>query len=484
MQPDCTVQIQRASQLLSDRKPREAQALALASIRECPGNAVAYNLLGLSYDAETRFTEAQRAYLKAIELNPKGVSFHDNLAVSYLRSGNQESGLREFQKALGLEPRDQTANLNLAAYSLSRKQYSRAIRYFDAARAEASQDPSVLLGMIQAYFGAGDSSAGRALAAKLSTLGGSDARIHFSLGLLLAQSGEYQMAVKEFQAIAPDQRDFATALNLGMAYSNLRRYAEARQNYEEAARLDPSSPEPYLRTAMDVAGDDANGAIYWIMQAQERAPERADISNLLAEQLIRVGNYERADDTLASALRRHGEDSRLWEALGDLRSRQKRVQDAVDAYLRCLRFDPADVSARLALAEVYRTSGRTEASSGELQKVLHVQPDNPKANADLARIAFDRGQQQEALHLAQRSLAVDANNLTANEIFAQLMIRDKKLALARSTLDKLVKLDPGNPRFHYLLSRVLFKLDLPQEAQNEVELSKKLGASGKTPISR
>jgi len=126
-QPDCTAQIQKASQLLSNGKVREAQSSALASIRECPGNPTAYNLLGLSYDAETRFGEAQQAYLKAIELDPKGVSSHDNLAVSYFRSGNQESGLQEFHKALGLDPRDLTANLNLAAYSLNRKQYSRAL---------------------------------------------------------------------------------------------------------------------------------------------------------------------------------------------------------------------------------------------------------------------------------------------------------------------------------------------------------------------
>jgi predicted Zn-dependent protease len=64
------------------------------------------------------------------------------------------------------------------------------------------------------------------------------------------------------------------------------------------------------------------------------------------------------------------------------------------------------------------------------------------------------------------------------------MIRNNQLALARSALDKLVKLDPANPRFHYLLSRVLFKLNLPQDAQREAELSRELEAPGRATSPR
>jgi Flp pilus assembly protein TadD len=53
-------------------------------------------------------------------------------------------------------------------------------------------------------------------------------------------------------------------------------------------------------------------------------------------------------------------------------------------------------------------------------------------------------------------------------------MKQGKLTEAQAALEKLVKLDPSNPRFHYLLSRVLTKLDRKQEAQSEFEISKKL----------
>jgi Flp pilus assembly protein TadD len=480
---DCNPQLEKAKQRLAEQKVQEAQELILASTKACPGDAGAFNLLGLSYDVQERFREAQQAYRKAVELDPKTASFHDNLAVSYLRSGDSAAGIQEFEKVLRLEPHNRTANLNLAAYYLNQRQFSRALGYYRAAGTESSADLVALLGMAAASFGAGDSRSGLDLAQRLSALAASDARIHFSLGLLLAEHGEYSMAVSEFKAIPAPERDFATALNLGMAYSKLGDLPAARQSYEEARRLDPSSPEPALRIGLDGAQSNPNDAIYWLARAYDKAPGRADISCTLAEQLIRVANYDRAEDILITALRQHGEDAALWEAAGDLRLRQNRLQDAVQAYLQSLKRDPGRIGARLSLAQAYRRSGQVSQSTEELEKVLQLDPANSGANAELARESLDAGKQEDALRLAQRVLTTDANNLTANEVCAEVMIRENNLQGARSTLEKLVQLNPANARFHYLLGRVLSKLSLRQEAEREFELSKKLEGGRKEPNS-
>jgi tetratricopeptide (TPR) repeat protein len=475
--PDCGAQIKDALAMLGQEKAREAEQLALAATKVCPKEPAAYNMLGMAYDSETRFQEGQTAYRQAISLDPKVAAFHDNLAVSYMRSGNQEEAVREFQTALKLDSRNKTANLNLGAYDLNQKAYRRAVDHFHAAEAETSGDPGALLGMIQAYFGAGEVSAGLRAAARLSAIAGSDPKVHFSLGLLLAEHGEYAMAVEEFEAIPVAEQDFAVALNLGMARSRLGQFKKARQDYEEALRLDPSSPEPCFRIGLDAsASRNTSEAIYWISRAQDKATGRPDISYALAEELIRARNYERAHDLLSSALGSQPNDPMLLEALGDLCSRQNQVLDAIDAYLRCLNSDPQRVSARLSLARRYLDGGRAREAKTEFEKILQVQPDNPEANAGLGKIALEAGQRDAALQYAEKTLARDPDNLTANEDLAQISVRDGKLNEAQATLEKLVKLDPGNPRFHYLLSRVLSGLNRQQEAESEFELSKKLEA--------
>jgi len=474
---DCGARIQEALAALGQQKPREAEQLALAATRACPKEPAAYSMLGMTYDSENRFGEAQAAYRQAILLDPKVAALHDNLAVSYMRSGKQDEAAREFQIALRLDPENETANLNLGAYYLDQKMYRRAVDFFHAARAEVSNDPEVLLGITQAYLGAGQKNAALQTASRLSAIGGSDPKIHFSLGLLLAEDGEYARAAKEFEAIPAQDRDFAVALNLGMVRSRLGQFSEARQAYQEASQLDPSSPEPYLRIGLDYsAARNSTDAISWISRAYDKAPERTDISYALAEELIRTRNYERAHDLLSSGLRSHPQDSMLQEALGDLYSRQNQVQEAIDAYLRCLDSSPRRVSARLSLAEMYLDAGRAADAKTEFGRILQVEPDNPEATARLGKMALEAGQRDAALQYTEKALARDPDNLTANEDLAQIRMKDGKLDEAEATLEKLVKLDPDNPRFHYLLSRVLARLNRQQEAESEFELSKKLEA--------
>ena len=57
---------------------------------------------------------------------------------------------------------------------------------------------------------------------------------------------------------------------------------------------------------------------------------------------------------------------------------------------------------------------------------------------------------------------------------AVLLERAGKPDQAELILAKLAKLDPKNPRIHYLLGRVLAQLRRPDEAAAEFELSKKL----------
>ena len=474
-EPDCGTQIENAMTLLGQQKAREARQLAMTATKACPKEPAAYNMLGMTYDFENRFSEAQQAYRQAISLDPRVAAFHDNLAVCYMRSGNPEEGVREFQAALRLDPHNQTANLNLGAYYLNQKVYPHAVDYFRAAQAETSDDPAALLGMIHAYFGAGETNAGLAAADRLSRIAGSDPRIHFSLGLVLAEYGEYPLAVKEFEAIPAPDRDFATVLNLGMAHSRLGQFKEARQAYEEALKLDPSSPEPYLRIGLDFStSKNTSEAVSWISRAHEKAPERMDISYALAEELIRARNYERARGLLSSALQSQPNEPMLLEALGDLYSRQNQVQNAINTYLRCLDSDPQRVSARLSLAQRYLEFGRANEAKAEFQKVLQVEPESPEANAQLGKMAFEAGERDAALQFAEKALAREPNNLIANEDLAQIKMKEGKLTEAQAALEKLVKLDPENPRFHYLLSRVLTKLDRQQEAQSEFEISKKL----------
>jgi Flp pilus assembly protein TadD len=455
----CVSALEKGKDLLGQRLFRQAEELLVSASRGCPDVAEIFDTLGLAHDFDGHPSEAQAAYRKAISINPRNAAFHNNLAASLLRSGNQAAGINEFQKALGIDPANNTANLNLGSLYLVTKQYESALRCLRAAQVAQSQDAR----------------AARDTAGRLAKIPSLQPAVHFSLGLELAAHGEYELAAQQFAAIPAPDRDVAAELNLGMAYSKLRRFQEAREAYDDALRRDPSSPDAFLRIGLDAAtlGDNAS-ALDWIAQAHTKSPDRPDISYALAKQLIRVGNFDRARPLLASALADHPDEPGLREAQGDLSLQEGRPQEAVKAYLQTLRAEPGRVSARVSLAAAYERLGQSDKATSELKQVLRVDPQNAAAKARLGHMALDAGQHDAASKWIQEALASDPNDLTANEDMAVLLERAGKPDQAQMVLEKLAKLEPTNPQIHYLLSRVLAQLRKPEEAKAEFELSKKL----------
>ena len=469
---ECEALLNKSVELLHQRKVIEAQRTLQGAERGCAAIPEVYATLALSYDLQSQHLKAQQAYRKAIALNPNIAQFHDNFGASYAASGNYAASVAEFEKALKIDPHDLAANLNLARYYLQQRAYPHAIGYFRAAGVQQSSSIGALMELTQAYFGAHNIPAARETAVRLSGLAGSDPKVHFSLGLLLAENGQYQMAADEFSAVPAAARDFAAYMNLGMVYSKLRKFKDARNAYESALQLNPSNPEPYLHIGMDAAamGERAE-AVNWIGQAHAEAPQREDISYAFAEALIQSGNYDQAGGVLSNALRLHPDSPGLIEAQGDLYLQQDQNEQAKQAYLRCLEINPLLPGARFSLAKAYLGLHQPQAARQQLEKVLQTQPENADANAQLARMAFDAGRLEEAERLIAKALQADPENRVANETLAEIEIREGRYSEAYGILKKLVKLDPKAPRFHYLLGRVLVRLGRPAEAEREFKLS-------------
>jgi protein O-GlcNAc transferase len=471
----CRLALEKTEQLIVDHSLHEAQQILVEAGPSCPNVPEMFNSLGLAYDSEGKYDEARAAFEQATQLKPKSASFHNNLAASFIRSGKQASGIAEFEKALELEAKNSTARLNLASVYLGEKQYRRALSYLDTAEIRQSRDPILLLALTEAYYGAAQAQRARETAVRLARLPGVDPKVHFSLGLVLAEHGEYQLAVGQFEAIPTDERDVAAEMNLGMAYTRLKNFETARAAYERAIRLDSRNPEPYYHIGIDESAlENHHAAVDWMTEAHNQAPNRLDISFALVEELIHSHNYEQAHSVLTLAIAAHPNDPSLREALADLFAAQHQRHDAVKTYRDYLQLNRGSVSARLALARVYEEMGQTESARAALAEVLKLSPKNAKAEAQLGRLAFEAGNEEEALSLVARALTHDPNDLLANEYHAKLQLRSGQLSGARQTLEKLVQLDPQSSRFHFLLGRVLARLNYSAEAEREFQLSKGL----------
>jgi Flp pilus assembly protein TadD len=160
--------------------------------------------LGRSLEKRGDAAQAMAAYQEAIKRDPRRADAYVRLAVLLDRQGKFQDAAVQYRRALELAPRDPDTYCDLG-YSL----------YLQRRWAEAE-------GNLQ-----------HALALKPD-----HARAHNNLGLVFARVDRTEEALAQFRLAGCDA---ATArVNLALALTLDRRWAEARQQYEQALACDPA----------------------------------------------------------------------------------------------------------------------------------------------------------------------------------------------------------------------------------------------------
>lgn len=146
-------------------------------------------------------------------------------------------------------------------------------------------------------------------------------------------------------------------------------YAQARQDLDESARLDPSIGEVlYFRASLRAIGQDFDGAI-------------AD-----ASEAIRLGL--RNDQSLAGA----------YQIRGTAKYKQGRTSEVALADLdEALRLDPECVDGLIGRGAVRMIAGDFDRARADLAEALRLQPDRLDARANLAALFVQQGDYDGAI---------------------------------------------------------------------------------------
>jgi tetratricopeptide (TPR) repeat protein len=168
-----------------------------------------------------------------------------------------------------------------------------------------------------------------------------------NLGLLAAREGETEKAADYFEkALKLDRDHFISLENLGNAYRQQKRFAEARSTLEHALALKPSDPEANYSLGMVFAQEnDGDSAYRYLQKALEIRPAYPEALN----------------------------------NLGILYLRTRRRDDAVKEFEKCISVAPAFDQAYLNLARVYSIEGGNEKARAVLEALLAQHPDHVQA---------------------------------------------------------------------------------------------------------
>jgi len=197
-----------------------------------------------------------------------------------------------------------------------------------------------------------------------------------------------------------------------------------------------------------------------------------------AQALLRHEDFARAAEVIDSGLAAHPQDPQLMLALGVARYGQRRFDEALTAFLKVIRVDPA-------IEQPYTFIGRMLEQAGphltEIAKAYEGwaarEPENAKAQLLLAKVLLVQDHHSErAEPLLRHSIALDKNDWEAHYELGVLLEERRNYPGALAELVRSIELNPKSPMPHYHAARIYDRVGQPERAKTERELHQRLTA--------
>ncbi len=447
-----------------------AKALALLDpLRaDCTQSSAFFELLGLASELSGQPAAAESALQKAIALEPNSARLREQLGAVYLRNKKPVEAAAQLRQAVALDPQNPAAKKYLIGAYVESGEWRRAADLFDQIGGISSdfKDPIVVLWFARTLIET------KQLARINRDLPPQDRgmppALLFSLGTLLAEHAMYARAVDYFHNIPAPDADEAVYFNLGLCYSHLQQFDEARKFYFLTIDKHPAHIEAYFHVGLDY-GSAGQGrlAVPWLFRAHDWAPSRADIAYALAEQLTQLGYFDTSQEVLAKAVEADQADPLLLVADGDLKQARGDADGAVRSYRKVLADSPKFAPALVGLARVQAAKGKDEEAEAALKSALSADPNDSAAAGELGLIDARRGAYDSALPYLKNSWAHNKVDPKIALELARLYLRLNQPGEALQILAPLQLVVQDSPALHLELAQIYSRLQRPTDADSE-----------------
>ncbi|WP_158750008.1 tetratricopeptide repeat protein [Acidobacterium sp. S8] len=398
-------------------------------------SAAAYDALGAYFAGHHQLSCAIRSFESALRLAPDSWEGHYDLGIALLTNRNLQQASHELRTASSLKPDTPKILLPLGVSLSEAGQQDEAIEVFRQVLKQDPQSVQALDGLTKALI------AQKRYTAAIAELKNAppDEVLQLNLAIAYSKNGNTEDALQILSAMVKEHPTYAEAhTNLGIVYTQQKRFSEAAREFERALQLDPT--------------DDAVQISY-------------------VKSLTALLQYDRAEPIIREYLRKHPNDFDAQYFAGVVARGTGNYADAEKAFRQAVELNPNYAEAHYNLGFVLVRLGRPAEARPELEKALQLNPDSSEARFQLASVLRALGQQDRAheeLKTLQQKKAADVKqdvaSVSASQANQDLQSGDaqKAVALYQASLVN----DPKNARTYYDLALALDRLsDYPAERE-------------------
>lgn len=453
--------VTRGNKLYDAGKYEDAALNYRKAIQRDPKFGEAYYHLGLAEYKLNNGPEAYNALFRAVQLLPKNVAakekFADVCLAYYLADPKRPQAIYNQLTQLATDLLDANANSYqglvvrgyLASTDLNIKS---GIDYFRKALRVNTSDPGVWSQLVRLLFEDGQTQEALKVAGDLINRHKSYGPIYDLLFNYYAGGGhvtEAENILKSKVANNPKEADYVVEL--------ARYYARSQKPQEAAATLQRllADPADFPRGRLWV------GDFYWGFRnysqalqyykegvsASKDAAERALYQKRVIITLRAVGQKREAFELAGRVVRENPNDSEASHLHADLTleiGKADNADVAIREFETLLKQRPNDAPLLLQLGRAYRLKGDVYKAADEFQIALAKQSNLLEARLELADIDLTQHLYPEALQQVDEVLKVRPNTPRARVLHARVSTATGKLTEARAELTSLLKESPND----------------------------------------
>jgi len=278
---------------------------------------------------------------------------------------------------------------------------------------------------------------------------------------------DFAAAVDPLQRILAARPDDPIAhFQLGYAYSELKRWDDAKSEYSRAVALDPKMAAAHLNLGLVLMDSDPAAAAESFRHAADLQPKESRPRYLTGQALERAGKLPEASEQYKAALALSPNDYEYHFALARVLLRAGDPAGAEVQFRAAVAVRADAAPAQLGLASSLLAQKKYAGGAAALAEYLKLKPDDRGERLNRVSALMEIDQFDEALAELDRAETGTPPTVDSLKMRGGILMQQKKWQDAAATLTRALQLSQTDPELFAWLGRVELELrDFPAAAK-------------------
>lgn len=436
-------------------------------------DATLANRLGSLFEPYELFDDAVECYERAIKLAPSRPESYTAVSRLWFYRGDKEKAVDALRRMAQANPDDAATHATLCQSMMNYGMAEAALEAITRACELEPEEAAHQLNRADVLLNLGR--VAEALAVRRSALdwmknpGQRATAIDVLVSMHATSSQLPALKAAETRRLEAEPKDTVALMLLARAADFEREFAEARKWLTRLIEVDPSHEEArrHLARLLEAVGD-VDGAVDAYRQLAEASPAHArQYFQAIADLKLRYNDKRGAIETFEQMVQTSSGNATVLKTVAEQLVRLEEFDKAIDLYEQALRIQAESPEVRLAYGKALQAAGRLEDSLPAFKAAAMQRIDRETAAEAMNRlheVAGELGSIDELIHEFQAHVESDPEATQIARMLAELLIREYEYNRAMDMIDLVLRVQPREAELRLIRGEILRRLSRFDEA--------------------